>query len=124
MIPLDAIQVTVQRGWVTLTGQVGWQYQKNAAEDGVRKLSGVTGVTNTISLKAATMASDIKKKIEDALARHAQIEAEAIRVNVLDGNRVWLEGRVNSWEKREAAENGAWSVAGVESVDDRLMIGP
>jgi osmotically-inducible protein OsmY len=124
MIPQDAIQVTVQRGWITLSGQVHWQYQKRAAEDGVRKLSGVTGVTNTISLKPSAIATDIKKKIEDALARHAQIEAEAIRVHVLDGNRVELEGKVGSWEEREAAENAAWSVTGVQSVDDRLMIAP
>jgi osmotically-inducible protein OsmY len=124
MIPQDAIQVTVQRGWITLSGQVHWQYQKKAAEDGVRKLSGVTGVTNTISLKPSAIASDIKKKIEDALARHARIEAEAIHVHVLDGNRVELEGKVGSWEEREAAENAAWSVTGVQSVDDRLMIAP
>jgi osmotically-inducible protein OsmY len=121
-IPEDAVQVTVQKGLVALAGQVNWQYQKKAAEDAVRKLSGVTGVINYISLKPTMTASDVKRKIEDALTRHAQIEAEAIRVDVLDGNRVKLEGRVDSWEEREAVENAAWSVAGVQSVDDRLTI--
>jgi osmotically-inducible protein OsmY len=121
-IPLDAVQLTVQRGMVALTGQVNWQYQKKAAEDAVRKLSGVTAVVNNISLKPAVIASDIKRKIEDALTRRAQIEADTIRVDVLNGNRVKLEGKVDSWEEREAVENAAWSVAGVQSVDDRLTI--
>jgi osmotically-inducible protein OsmY len=121
-IPQNAVQVTVQRGLVTLTGQVSWQYQKKAAEEAVRKLCGVTAVANNISLKPTVIASDIKRKIEDALTRRAQIEADAIRVNVLDGNRVKLEGKVDCWEEREAVENAAWSVAGVQSVDDRLTI--
>jgi osmotically-inducible protein OsmY len=121
-IPQDAVQVTIQKGWVTLTGQVSWQYQKKAAEDAVRKLSGVIGVINNISLKPAVTTSDIKSKIEDALTRRAQLEAGAIRVDVLDGNRVKLQGKVDCWEQREAVESAAWSVAGVQSVDDRLTI--
>lgn len=121
-IPQDAVKVTVQKGWVTLSGELTWQYQRKAAEDVVRQLSGVTQVTNSISVKPTVYASDIKKKIEDALARNAQVEAQAIRVNVLDGNKVSLEGKVDSWDDREVAENAAWSVAGVQSVDDRLKV--
>jgi len=121
-IPDGAVKVTVQKGWVTLAGEVNWQYQKKTAEDAVRKLTGVTGVINNISLKPTIFASDIKRKIEGALARHAHHEAEAIRVNVRDGNKVVLEGNVNSWEEREAVEDAAWSIAGVQSVDDRLTI--
>ena len=66
--------------------------------------------------------SDIKKKIEDALTRHAQVEAQAIRVTVREGNKVSLEGRVGSWDEREAVEIAAWLAAGVQSVDDRLTI--
>ena len=121
-IPQDAVKVTVQKGWVTLSGELTWQYQRKAAEDAVRQLSGVTQVTNSISVKPTVYASDIKKKIEDALARNAQVEAQAIRVNVLDGNKVSLEGKVDSWDDREVAENAAWSVAGVQSVDDRLKV--
>jgi len=123
MIPQETVKVTVQKGWVTLRGEVNWQYQKKAAEDAIRKLFGITGVGNCISIKPQTIhPSDIKKKIEDALARHAHLEAEAIRVDVRDGNKVSLEGKVDSWEEREAAERAAWSVAGVQSVDDRLTI--
>ena len=121
-IPQHAVKVTVQKGWVTLSGELTWQYQRKAAEDAVRQLSGVTQVTNSISVKPTVYASDIKKKIEDALARNAQVEAQAIRVNVLDGNKVSLEGKVDSWDDREVAENAAWSVAGVQSVDDRLKV--
>ena len=85
-------------------------------------MSGVTGVINRISLKPTVSATDIRMKIEGALARHAQIEAEAIKLNVRDGNKVSLEGKVDCWEEREAVENAAWSVAGVASVDDRLTI--
>src|SRR6516165_1290970 len=117
------IGVAVDEGVVTLRGEVNWQYQKKAAEDAIRKLFGITGVGNCISIKPQTIhSSDIKKKIEDALARHAHLEAEAIRVDVQDGNKVSLEGKVDSWEEREAAERAAWSVAGVQSVDDRLTI--
>jgi osmotically-inducible protein OsmY len=87
-------------------------------EDAVRKLSGVTGVTNSISIKSTANVSDIKKSIEDALTRHAQ----AIRVTVRKENKVSLEGRVGSWDEPEAVEIAAWSAAGVQSVDDRLTI--
>ena len=85
-------------------------------------MSGVTGVINDISLKATAIAPDVKRRIQEALTRRAQVEANTIRVDVLDGNKVKLEGKVNSWEEREAAADAAWSVAGVQSVDDRLMI--
>lgn len=122
MTPADAIRVVVQNGWVTLSGEVDWQYQRKAAEDAVRKLSGVTGVFNNIALKRAVQVADIKRKIEEALARHARIEADAIRINVRDGSRVTLEGVVESWDERDAVQDAAWSVAGVQSVDDRLTI--
>ena len=98
-----------------------WQYQRKAAENAVRKLSGIAGVVNNILIKPAVYPSDIKKKIEDALARHAEIEAREIRVTVREG-KVSLEGKVDSWEERQAVENAAWSVVGVQSVDDRLTI--
>jgi len=122
MTPANAIQVTVQKGWVTLSGEVEWQYQRKAAEDAVRRLSGVNGVFNSITLKPTVNVPDIKKKIEDDLSRHAKVEAQAIRVTVRDGNKVSLEGKVESWDEREAVEDAAWSVAGVQSVDDRLTI--
>jgi osmotically-inducible protein OsmY len=122
MVPQDAVKVTVQKGWVTLTGEVKWQYQRKIAEDAVRRLSGVTGVINNVSLAPTVSPADVRRKIEGALARHAYVEAEGIRVNVRDGNKVLIEGRVDSWDEREAIEDAAWSVAGVQSVDDRLTI--
>jgi osmotically-inducible protein OsmY len=82
---------------------------------------GVIGVTNSIVVKSPVEAPDIKKKIEAALARNAHVEAEGIRVAVLD-NRVCLEGHVNSWEDHDIIENAAWSVPGVQGVDDRLTV--
>jgi osmotically-inducible protein OsmY len=122
VIPGDAVRVTVQKGWVLLTGEVDWQFQKKAAEDAIRKLSGVTGVSNSIVIKPRVSASNIKRKIEEALARNARVEAHAIRVNVSDGNKVRLEGAVDSWDDRDIVEQAAWSVPGVQSVDDHLAI--
>ena len=123
MVPRDSIQVMVHDGLVTLTGTVDWHYQKKHAEEDVRKLSGVRGVNNTIEIKPSVHAEDVKQKIEQALKRHAEIEANAIRVTVHEGNKVVLEGKVGSWDERHAAEHAAWSAPGVKSVEDR-MIGP
>ena len=122
-IPAGAVDVLVQDGgWVTLSGTVDWFYQRRAAEDDVRKLSGVRGVTNTITIKPGVDTSNVKSKIESALKRHAEVEAKAIRVTVHNGNKVVLEGKVDNWDERRAVENAAWSAAGVSSVDDRLTI--
>jgi osmotically-inducible protein OsmY len=123
MVPSGSIQVTVRNGWVTLSGNVDWFYQKKTAEDDVRKLTGVHGVVNNIAIKPHAKADDIKRKIEDALKRHAEVEAKAIRVTVRDKDRVLLEGTVDNWNERYAIENAAWSAAGVSSVEDRLTVG-
>jgi osmotically-inducible protein OsmY len=109
-------------GWVTLSGIVDWYYQRRAAEDDVRKLSRVRGVTNKIAIKPGVDTSNMKSKIESALKRHAEVEAKAIRVTVQNGSKVVLEGKVDNWDERRAVENAAWSAAGVSSVDDRLTI--
>jgi len=108
----DTVDVLVQDGWVTLSGHVNWYYERTAAEDDVRKLSGVQGVTNNVSIKPRVEASNIKTKIELALKRHAEIEANAIRVTVQNGNKVILDGKVDNWDERRAAENAAWSAPG------------
>ena len=105
-------------------GTVSWQYQKKAAEAVVHKLSGVTGVINRIAIKTPITASNVKQKIEGALTRHAHTEAQAIKVSVFEGAKVLLDGVVDSWDAREAAERVAWSVPGVQSVDDQLTILP
>jgi osmotically-inducible protein OsmY len=123
-VPKDSVNVLVQDGWVTLSGRVDWYYNKSAAEDDVRKLSGVRGVTNKITIRQPSVdSSNVKSKIESALRRHAEIEANAIRVTVQNGNKVELEGKVDNWDERRAVENAAWSAAGVASVEDRLTIG-
>lgn len=122
MIPEDSVKVLVRDGWVTLSGEVNWQYQRKAAEDDVRKLSGVRGVTNQIAIRPRVDASNVKGKIEAALKRHAELEANAIRISVQQGNRIVLEGKVDNWEERVAAENAAWSAPGVEWVEDLLTI--
>ncbi len=100
-----------------------WYYQKQNAEADVRKLSGVRGVTNSIEIEPRVQPGDVKRKIEDALRRHAEVEAATVRVVVRDSGMVVLEGKVGGWAERTAAENAVWSAAGVRSVEDKLSIG-
>ena len=123
VVPSEAIQVTVRDGLMTLTGKVHWYYQKSSAERDVRKLSGVHSVVNNIEIEPHAKPDNIKKKIEAALKRHAEIEAKDIRVTVGDDDEVLLEGKVRNWDEKFAVENAAWSAPGVKSVRDRLTIG-
>lgn len=118
----DDIKVTVEDGNLTLRGEVEWQYQRMGAERSMRSLKGVKSVLNLIGILAKPRAPDIKRRIEAALRRSAEIEADAIRVTVSDGNRVTLDGRVHTWRDRQVAETAAWSVPGVQTVDDRLIL--
>ncbi|NVN88862.1 MAG: BON domain-containing protein [Rhodopseudomonas sp.] len=123
LVPANAVEVQVENGWITLSGTVDWHYERTAAEDDVRKLAGVQGVTNNIVINNPFGDhSCIRAKIESALERHAEIEAKAIRVTVRNGNTVVLEGSVDTWDVRRAVQNAAWSTPGVTAVDDRLMI--
>ena len=120
-VPAEAVQVKVENGWVTLTGEVDWQYQKKAAEDDVHKLTGVKGIINEIALKLQVKVPDVQHRIEDALRRRADVEAQAITVRAHEG-KVVLEGTVRSLDERQAVESAAWSAPGVKSVEDRLTI--
>jgi len=122
VVPSDSVMVKVQDGWVTLSGQVQWQFQRSAAEAEIRRLSGVVGVVNSLTIKPRVQPIDVKHQIEAALKRHAEIDAEGIRVCVEEGGRVALEGYVHDWREREAAEHAAWLAPGVVRVDDRLRI--
>jgi osmotically-inducible protein OsmY len=121
-IPDGKVLVMVQNGFVTLTGEVDWFYQRDSAENSIRRLSGVKGIFNNIKIKSRAQASDIKQRIETALKRNAELEAGTIRVSVLNG-RVTLDGKVKAWYERDLAERTAWSAPGVVSVEDHINIG-
>jgi osmotically-inducible protein OsmY len=120
-VPSDKVQVTVSKGWVTLRGEVEWQYQREDAERVVRRLAGVKGVTNLITVKPRVTASELKKKIEDALVRNAEIDANKITVEV-QGSKAILKGSVRAWAEREEAERVAWSAPGITSVENRITL--
>jgi osmotically-inducible protein OsmY len=120
-IPVDKLDVTVSKGWVTLKGEVEWQYQKEDAERVVRRLAGVTGVTNLITVTPRVAASELKQRIEQALLRSVETDAKGITVDV-DGDAVILKGTVRSWAERQEAEREAWAAPGVASVDNRITI--
>jgi len=121
-VPRDRIKAKVADGWVTLDGEVDFKYQQNAAENAVRNLTGVRGVTNLIAIKKpAVMPSEVKANIEYALRRAAEVDAEHITVKVVD-DKVILKGNVSSWAERGEAERVAWSTPGVTTVEDDLVI--
>lgn len=122
-IPNERIKVTVSKGWITLDGEVDWQYQKRAAEDAVRHLRGVRGLSNQIIVRPKVQATDVKEKIESALRRNAELDARKVNVETNGGNVV-LTGEVRSWVEREDAVNAAWAAPGVARVVDRIEIRP
>jgi osmotically-inducible protein OsmY len=117
------LQVTVSDGWVTVRGEVDWNFQKEDAERLLRRLWGVKGVTNLITIKSQPTAAELKTKIEKALVRSAEIDAQRISVEV-QGSRAILKGRVRSWSERDEAERIAWTAPGVIQVEDHIEVSP
>jgi osmotically-inducible protein OsmY len=117
----DTVKLTVDQGWITLHGEVEWNYQREAAEQKVRDITGVKGVLNQIIVKPKTNPEDVKRRIEEALVRAAETDAKNIKVDVQDG-RVILKGRVHSWYEKEEAKREAWLAPGVREVVDQLMV--
>jgi osmotically-inducible protein OsmY len=121
LVPHDKVQVTVENGWVTLTGKLDWNYQKTGAADAIRGLQGVTGVRNNIALTPRVSSVDVKKRIQDALKRKAEVEAQGIHVDVAN-DKVTLKGKVKTWSERWLVEDTAWATPGVTHVSDQLTV--
>jgi osmotically-inducible protein OsmY len=119
----EQIKVVVKNGWVTLEGDVEWNYQRERAETAVRRVKGVKGISNLIKLRPKVEASEVKKKIEEALKRIAELDANSIVVEA-NGSEVVLRGTVRSWAERQEAERAAWAAPGVTKVDNRVVISP
>jgi osmotically-inducible protein OsmY len=122
-ISSERIKVVVQNGWITLEGQVEWQYQRDTAEKAVRRIKSVKGVSNIIKLRPRAEPSEIKSKIQEAFKRNAEVDANRIVVET-NGGEIILKGVVRSWIEREEAERVAWAAPGVTHVEDRIVVSP
>jgi osmotically-inducible protein OsmY len=120
-IPRDAVKITVDQGWITLTGEVDWHYQKDAAGIDVRALFGVTGVSNQITIKPTVNASNISDDIMHALHRSWFFDPQTISVSA-QGGKVRLTGTVHSWHDRQVAAATAWAAPGATAVENDIAV--
>jgi osmotically-inducible protein OsmY len=120
-VPQDRVRVVVEKGWVTLSGELDWNFQRKAVERMIRPLKGVVGITDNIRLKVLPISVNLTGRIQDALTRQAAREARRIEI-LVDGSVVTLRGRVHSWAERNAAEGATWSAPGVSRVNNQLTI--
>ena len=123
LVPADRVTVAVTNGWLTLRGNLEWQFQKTAATGAVRNLTGVKGIANEIIVKPQVNTADVQAKIEAAFKRSAEIDARRVHVAAQSG-KVVLTGNVRSWAERREAERVAWAAPGVTQIDDRITITP
>lgn len=119
--PQGRVRVVVEKGWVTLSGELDWNFQRRSVERLIRPLKGVIGITDDIRLKAMAVPSNLSSRITDALTRQATREAKRIEIEV-DGSVVTLRGHVHSWAERTAAEGVTWSAPGVSRVNNQLVV--
>jgi osmotically-inducible protein OsmY len=122
-VPRESIKIVVNKGYVTLDGQVEWHFQKREAEAAIRNLTGVRGMANNIVVRPKVTVPDVKEKIQKALKRSAEVDAAKISVDTSEGS-VTLTGDVRSWAEREDAIDAAWAAPGVKNVIDHLHIRP
>ena len=120
-VPSQGIQIRVSHGWVTLEGTVDWRYQRDAAEDAIRNLVGVRGVSSFVTVRPAVLATDVKAGIEAALPRSAEIDASHVTVET-NGSKVTLRGSVSSWSERREAERATWAAPGVFEVENHIAV--
>jgi osmotically-inducible protein OsmY len=121
VLPTDSVKVKVQNGWVTLTGEVNWDYQRRAAERAVRDLAGVRGIMNLITISPRVEPHNLKERIEETFKREATLDAQNIQVEV-NGSEVTLRGAVRTWLERREAEKAAWSAPGITKVNNLITI--
>ena len=121
VLPADAVKATVEKGWVTVSGDVNWEYQRRAALNALRNVRGVRGVNNNVHVKPSVRADDVQKKIEAAFRRSAQIDADHVNVQIA-GTKVTLAGSVRSSSERKEAEYAAWNAPGVTAVHNNLRV--
>ncbi len=120
-LPKGAVKIKVEIGWITLTGQVHWQYQKEAAASVLRELTGVRRISNQISLKPKVLGSVVKTDIENVLRRYTEQIAQHVTVDV-DGAEVTLSGAVQSWPEHQLVAHAAWNAPGVREVINHIVI--
>ena len=122
-LPANGLGVKVEKGIVTLTGEVDWRFQKTEAEAAIHDLTGVAGIANLIRVNSPVEIPEIREKIQKALHRSADLDASRITVQH-HGGRVVLGGKVHAWYERDIAERAAWSAPGVTEVQDLIQIEP
>ena len=121
LVPDEQIKIAVEKGHLTLTGDVEYNYQKERAQSAVQDLYGITFITNNIKVKPSVTPFEVKEKIIKEFERNARIDANNVRVEV-DGGKVTLKGKVKNFDEDREARTAAWSVPGVNSVTDQLEI--